>query len=75
MDELIVPEADHHIGFSGHTGMDGMLAQKPAINAITGVGRLTADDVAGIDVFEIDFNVQRFEMRPDAISQKYADIP
>ncbi len=74
MDILIIPEADQHIGFAGHAGMDRVLAQEAAKDPVTGIGRLAADDITGIDILQVDLQIQPGKMGLDLFDQKGPDI-
>ena len=52
MDKLVVPVADQHAGFTGHSGVDTVSSQKIAKYTIVGIGRKAPDHVAWIDIFD-----------------------
>ena len=66
MDEVAVPAGDEHGSFSGHGSMDCSLRKSHAVAAILRRCRDAADDVAGVDVFEVQFQLVRLEMLLDA---------
>ncbi len=74
MDENIVPEADQHIGLAGHGRMHGMAGELVAEQAVAGVGGRAADDVAGVDVADLDGNPFGGEISRNALAQENADI-
>ena len=67
MDKLVVPMADQHTRFAGHSGMDAVSSQKITKYAIVGIGRETADHVAGIDIFDGNINSFVYKVRCDGI--------
>ncbi len=54
--------------------MDGVVAQQQAIGRVIGVGRQAADDVAGVDVLQIDGHAQLLEVGDDGLAQEKADV-
>ncbi len=49
MHEVVVPPAHQDLGFSGHTGMDGVAAQEVAEHVVVGTGREAADRILFLD--------------------------
>ena len=62
MDEALVPAGDDHASLACHGGVDGVAAEIITKDAILGRGWHAADDVAGVDVFEIELGFFRFEV-------------
>ena len=60
--------------FAGHSGVDGIRAEPLAINCIVGIGGRAANDIAGVDISNIDLDIFVFEMLGDFIFQENADI-
>ena len=54
--------------------MDGILSQEIAEFTVIGVGRRTADDVTGVNVFQGMRKPKRLEFSFDLVSQKDAYI-
>ena len=61
-------------GPAAHAGMHGVLAQQQAEGRVVGVGRLAADDVAGVDVLEVALRPATAEMPLDGVTQEDADV-
>lgn len=55
MDKLVVPVSHQHLCLSCHSRMNSIPAQKTAKHMVVGVGRQTADIIAGINKFKRDF--------------------
>ncbi len=45
---------DHHVGPTRHPRMHGVVPEQQAEGRVVGIGRLAADDVARVDVLEVD---------------------
>ncbi len=74
VDEDVVPESDEYIGVAGHGGMDGRAGHLVAQEAVGGVGRHAADEIAGINVLERDRQVLAFEVVGDLVAQKDTNV-
>ena len=53
----VVDETDEHACFARHPRVDGVLGENAAEDAVAGVGGHAADDVARVDVLEIDLDL------------------
>ena len=56
VDEPAVPAADDHLGPAAHRGVDGVVGQADAVDAVIRVGRHAPDRVAGVDVLEVQLD-------------------
>ena len=70
MDEALVPAGDHHAGLARHPGVDGVATQIQAENPVLGRGRHTADDIARVDVFEVELDVLLLEVTVDPVLEE-----
>ena len=74
MGESISPVADHHIGFARHGGVGGGLGEQGAEYGIFTFGTDTADGIAEVEIFEVEFHILFFEESFDFIFEQYADV-
>ena len=74
MDIRMVPGADHHVGPARHAGVDRPTGQVVAKELIGDRGRHAADDVAGIDVLEVDRPAASGEVVEDLLAEPLADV-
>src|SRR6516164_10080995 len=52
--ESTMPEADHHVGLTGHSGIHCGIPKQLAEGRVAGVRGQAADDVARVDVLQAD---------------------
>src|SRR5208337_433551 len=71
---VAVPAAHQHTGLAGHAGVHRVLAQKAAVDAVIIVGRHAADQVAGVNVFEVHFHFFLQEVFLDPLLEEKSDI-
>lgn len=74
MGEYTVPEADHHIGLTGHARVNGMVGEIRAVNTVIGIGYGAPDKITRIDIFQIDGNIAFNKILLDLFLEKEADI-
>ena len=69
-----MPAAHHHLRAARHCGMHGVLRKPEAIDTIVGIGPHAADQIARVDVLEIQLHARRREVLRDPGSQQQADV-
>lgn len=74
MDEAIVEKSDDETGLAGHGGVDCVACETVAENSVLGIGHLTADDVAGVDVPNVDGCLTRGKVLAEAVTKEDADV-
>lgn len=74
VDVLFVEHGDEETGSSAHGGVSGMSAESGAIDGVIGVCGGASDDVAWVDIFEVNFDVIAFREFFEPISEVDADI-
>ena len=74
MREVVIPEADDHVGAPAETRVDRVLSEEQAEGRIVRGRRHASDGVAGIDVLERDRGADPLEVVGDRVAQKDADI-
>lgn len=74
MDETAVPATDEHFSPATHRGMHGVMSQPETVDAVERVRRDTANQVAGVDILEIQFNSLSLKVGIDPVFQKQTDV-
>lgn len=74
MDESIVEQADDEAGLAGHGGVNGVACETVAENGVLGVGHQAADDVAGVDVADVDGRLTCGKVLAEAVAKEDADV-
>jgi len=73
--EGVVDKPDEHAGLARHAGMDGVLAEDTAQDAVARIGGHASYDVARVDVLEVHLDTDSFEVPLDLFSQEKPDVP
>lgn len=74
MGELMVPEPDDHVGSPSHSGVHRAVPQKQAKCGVVRIGGDAADGIAGVDIFEANFDSGLLAMIRDGIAQEHANV-
>jgi hypothetical protein len=69
-----VPAADQHVSPAAHPGMNGRLGQARAINVVLWGSGNTTDQIAGIDVLQVDLHPPSFEKLINLFLKEETDI-
>ena len=68
-----MPAADQHIRLAGHRGVDRVLREAQAVHVILCGRGHAADQIARVDVFEVERNPPPLEERCDPVLQVQSD--
>ncbi len=74
MNVCAVPAGDDDSGLACHSCVDRILCQSHAVNPVLRAGRDAANDVAWVDVFEVDLGLALAEILVDPLFEVDADV-
>ena len=74
VDVLFVEHGDEEAGAAAHGGVGGVGAESRAVDGVVGVGCAAADDVARVDVFEVEDDAIAFCEFDEFVFEEDADV-
>lgn len=74
VDVLFVEHGDEEAGAAAHGGVGGVGTESRAVDGVVGIGGATADDVARIDVFEVESDAIAFGEFDEFVFEEDADV-
>ena len=74
MDKAAVPSTDDHFRAAAHGCVNGVMRQSQAVNAVEWIRGHASDEIAGINVFEIQFDPLIGEVGVDSIFQEQTNV-
>ncbi len=65
-----MPSSDDHLGSAAHGRVNGIVSQSQAVNAVKRIRRNTSNQIAGVNVLQIQLNTLTCEVEIDSVLQK-----